>query len=488
MASITPIDDRPARTPALPSDPRPPAPSNARTLDVEVLEVRAAAHDAATFVLAVPGTRAAPAAYRSGQFITLSLPSTSGAILRRSYSLCGDGRADRPWEITVKRVPGGAVSSFLLDRVRPGMRLRASRPQGAFTLPSAPRPATPLVFVAAGSGITPIYGMLRALARLDPASRPRVWLHYAYHSPADAIFGCELAALDPAGSWLAQRHYVSTVGTRLRRGDLTAALGSAAGAAEWYICGPASLQRDVEAELQRASVSAARVHREVFASPHISAAVSIATASGHAVARLRLADSGATLDVQPGETLLESLERYGYRPDFSCRAGACGTCRLRLLAGQVCQPPGSADALTPAERAEGYVLTCVGEPAGDVTLASAGAQVAAPRPLRAGASRDVGARRLTDRHRLRRGLRTGLAAAAFGLFVGAWQLTNHTPVAATSSVSSTTTSSSSASGSSSSSSSSSSGSSSSSSGSNGSSSVSTQPSTSSSSSSSTGVS
>lgn len=142
MASIAHIDDRPARAPAPEGAQRPPSPPDARSLDVEVLEVRAAAHDAATFVLAAPGTHTAPAGYRPGQFITLSLPSTSGAVLRRSYSLCGDGRADLPWEITVKRAPGGAVSNFLLDRVRPGMRLRASRPQGAFTRPGGTTVAT----------------------------------------------------------------------------------------------------------------------------------------------------------------------------------------------------------------------------------------------------------------------------------------------------------------------------------------------------------
>lgn len=490
MASIAPIDRRPARGPTPASAQHSPAPAQvptqaeARSLDVEVLEVRPVAHDAATFALATPGGRAAPAAYRPGQFITLSLPSTSGAILRRSYSLCGDGRADRPWEITVKRAPGGVVSNFLLDYVRPGMQLRASRPQGAFTLSTPLHPATPLVFVAAGSGITPIYGMLRALARLDPARRPRVWLHYAYHSPADAVFGRELAALDSAGSWLVQRHYVSTTGTRMRPGSPLAAVDPAtAAAAEWYVCGPASLQRDLEAALRRGGVPAVRLHREVFASPRVEAA-STSAASGKAAARLHLADSGATLDVQPGETLLESLERHSYRPDFSCRAGACGTCRLRLLTGQVRQPPGAADALTPAEHAAGYVLTCVGEPVGDVALASAGAAVAALRPFRAGSSPVAGARRRTDRRGSRRGLRTGLVAASLGLFVGVWQLTNHTPATASSSVSSATTSSSSSSGSSSSSN----GSSSSSSGSNGSSSVSTQPSTSSSSSSSTGVS
>jgi ferredoxin-NADP reductase len=198
MALVMPIEARP-------SEPMPAA-GGARKVTVEVVADAPAARDAVTFALALPGTRRAPAAYLPGQFITLAFPSAGvgSATLYRSYSLCGDGRANAPWEITVKRTPGGVISTFLIEHVRPGTTLRASLPQGTFALPKPLRRSQPLIFVAGGSGITPIYAMLRGIARLDPAERPSVCLHYAYHSPADAIFGRELAALDPDGSWLTQ--------------------------------------------------------------------------------------------------------------------------------------------------------------------------------------------------------------------------------------------------------------------------------------------
>ena len=403
--------------------------ATARAITVQVTTITPAARHAVTFTLALPGTHRSPGPYRAGQFITLTIPTASGTPLYRSYSLCGDGSADAPWQITVKRTAGGKVSNYLIDRIRPGMALQSSLPQGSFTMTQRPHPDVPFVFVAGGSGITPVYAMLRALARMAPAERPHVTLHYAYHGPEDAIFGRELAALDPQRTWLTQRHYITTQGQRLNPARIVAAMGERAAQAQWYACGPTALRHDLEAAATRHGVPATHLHAEVFASP----SVRRATRSAHAgkTARIRLADSGAVLNAQPGETLLETLERSGYRPDFSCRAGACATCRLKVLSGSVCAS-GENSALTPNERAQGYVLSCVAEPEGDLTLATAGRRVAAPRAASTG-----GARRPTAAARLaaRRGLRASLAAATIGLFAGMWGLT-HTSSATASAVSS----------------------------------------------------
>ncbi len=395
----------------------------AQAVSVQVLACVPAARDAVTLQLAMPGTRRAPAPYSAGQFITLAFRSAERTYYR-SYSLCGDGRRDAPWEITVKRHDKGVISTYLCQRARPGMVLQSSLPQGSFTLPEVIRPGAPLVFVAGGSGITPIYAMLRALARLAPAQRPRVWLHYAYHSPEDAIYGRELAELDPQRQWLTQRQYVTTRGNRLRAEAVLASLGTEAQGTEWYICGPEGLKRALEAEAKRREVPAQRLHMETFASPHTRTG---AAAGGAGRARVRIAESGAILATQPGETLIETLERHGYSPEFSCRAGACGSCRLRLLAGQVRN--GDGEGLSPRERAAGYVLSCVGEPVGDVTLSTEG--VGLPMAGRAGGKDAAPGARGTKSGRMARSrgmtyaLRASLAAAALGLFIHFWGLTSH---------------------------------------------------------------
>jgi ferredoxin-NADP reductase len=428
--------------------------ATARSITVQVTAMTPAARDAVTFTLALPGGHQSPGPYRAGQFITLAIPTSGGMPLYRSYSLCGDGRPDTPWQITVKRTAGGKVSNYLIDRIKPGMVLQASLPQGNFTMTERPHPSVPFVFVAGGSGITPIYAMLRAIARMSPGERPRVTLHYAYHSPDDAIFGRELLLLDPQRVWLIQHHYVATHGYRMSATRIVAESGPQASQAQWYVCGPSALRHELEAAAAEHGVPATHLHAEVFTSPAVRQP-GRPVQSGKA-AHIRLADSGVVLSTQPGETLLETLERSGYRPDFSCRAGACATCKLKVLAGKV-HDSGENNALTPGERARGYVLSCIAEPVGDITLASAGRQVAPPRPVAAGTKQ----RSPTEKVTSRRNLRTGVAVATMGVFLGAWGLT-HSGAATASSVSGGSSSSGASSGSSSSDDSSSSSSSSSS--------------------------
>ncbi|MGO8946616.1 MAG: 2Fe-2S iron-sulfur cluster-binding protein [Ktedonobacterales bacterium] len=415
MASLPAVDR---------ADTRPAAQTQLITL--QVLAVTPVARDTITLALVLPGTSRPPGSYLPGQFITLAFPGTN-TVYYRSYSLCGDGRGDYPWEITVKRQNAGIVSSYIYSHVRPNMLLQSSLPQGRFTLPATVSPDQLFVFVAAGSGITPIYSMLRALTRLPRELRPRVLLHYAYHNKADAIYGPELAALDPERSWLTQWHYVTTSGHHMGVEQVLASMGSEASGAEWYICGPAGLKRNLESALPSHGIPPSHIHTEVFSSPTIARTTG---ASAVAASHIRLVDSGAVLDAAAGETLLQTLERYGYRPDFNCRTGACGTCRLRLLSGKV--EHGAGAGLTSGERAAGYVLSCVAVPAGDIALASAGQPVA----RRVG---NEGSQVALRRKNAKKKLRLGLVAATIGLFFTAWSFTNHSPGSQASSSSSSNT-------------------------------------------------
>ena len=400
--------------------------SRAGTLQVQVIHRVEATESAVTLWLARQGTHEAPTSYLPGQFITLAL-SVDGVTHYRSYSLCGDGSADWPWEITIKRA--GLVSSILCDEVAPGAVLRSSVPRGTFTLPSPLDPQAPLIFVAAGSGITPIYGMLRALAAVPRHERPLVHLHYAARDQSEMIFASEIARLDPRAHWLRQWRHLSVHGERLTPDRVIALVerdGIAPSAAHWYICTPEGFKRNLARTLHWRRVSPMQVHMEVFASPKsrphpIREPLRGANGSQqHAPqTRLRLAESGAALDVQPGETLLETLERHGYQPSFGCRAGACGECKLHVISGHVATP--DTGMLTPAERSAGYVLGCTAQPQGEVTLAGIES------PTRKGAGVTSGASK-TPTPPGRRGFRTfmrvAVLAATISLFAGAWHLTS----------------------------------------------------------------
>jgi ferredoxin-NADP reductase len=383
-------------------------------LPLVVVGRKEAARDTVTLWLATPGGQGAPTPYAPGQFITLAMPTPRGTLYR-SYSLCGAGDSAQPWEIAVKRQRAGAVSSYLYGHARPGMVLYATPPRGSFTLPVPLPMGTPLIFVAVGSGITPIYGMLRFLARLPRERRPRAQLHYASAAHEDVIYGPELLALDPSHDWLRQYYYLHTRGERFNPAQALAAAAPMPQAAQWLICGPEEFKGGMYEALARAGVPAARIRAEVFGDERAPGAVPRrpAAAGGSVVGHLQLADTGATLDLRAGEPLLTAMERQGLRPDASCRAGECGVCRVRLLAGRV-RDPGAG--LTPPERAAGYVLACVAEPQGDVTLASAGGAAAGP----GGAA---------GRRAAVTVLRAGLVASAAALFLAIAQQTNAHPTA-----------------------------------------------------------
>jgi ferredoxin-NADP reductase len=394
------------------------APAN--MIPVQVVHRELVAPDVVSVDIVLPGTQQAPAPYLPGQFVTLALP-TPRETLYRSYSLCGDGDGSRPWQLTIKRMELGAVSSYFYQHVGPGTLLYASLPRGTFTLPWPVHPEMCLVMVAAGSGITPIMGMLRALDRLASRERPLVQLHYASRSVDEIIFGDELEDMDRAGIWLRQWHYLSSEGNRMTANAILARAGALGQKAHWYMCGPDALKRDLQAQLHALRVPEEHVHSEVFATSS-GAAYKVAAQGGTGVGgHVRIMETGAELTVGPNETLLTALERNGYHPEFSCRAGACGACKLQVVEGQV-DPVG--EVLSPSERQAGFVLSCIARPIGDITLVSGG------RPPAGVARREIAAGMgivPAPRGRKIASLRTATLVGACALLFGSWNLTNHRP-------------------------------------------------------------
>lgn len=379
-----------------------------QALAVQVIRHEVIAPNVVTLALAQPGTRQAPGPYLPGQFITLVIPGNNGNIYR-SYSLCGDGNPRNPWEITLKRIPGGLVSNYLYESIQVGMILHALPPRGAFILPASLRPEQSFVFVAVGSGITPIRGFLRSIAALPPGSRPKVQLHYASRSAQETIYRDEILKLD----WLRQKHYLRTEGPRLSPRQVFTNARPVARDTQWYICGPEAFTFQLHQALLSIGVPENFIHYELFADQsrqHLAAA-----ASRPVVGRIAIKETGSTIDVREQETLLEALERHDYQPEFGCRAGTCGTCQLHVLQGRVRNPGNTF--LTPAELRSGIVLGCIAQPQGDVTIESGGIP---PRGI------PIITRSVTRRPtRQKYGLRLAAACAVGLMALGLWQLTDH---------------------------------------------------------------
>ncbi|WIX92407.1 PDR/VanB family oxidoreductase [Amycolatopsis sp. DG1A-15b] len=304
-------------------------------LDLTVRAIRAEADDVISLVLAAPDGSPLPG-WIPGAHLDVFLPSGR----QRQYSLCGDPGDRSSYRIAVRRIAdGGGGSREIHDTVRAGGPLRIRGPRNAFPLAAA----NSYLFVAAGIGITPILPMVRACHE-----RAVPWrLVYLGRSRATMPFLDELARCD---SGTVEIRPDDECGPPVL-GDI---LPLAPAGAAVYLCGPPPLMHPAR-ELVRASDPSASLHTERFSPPPV---------SGGAPFEIRLRRTGVTVGVGPGETALTAITRVTSDVAYSCRQGFCGTCKVRVLDGEVEHRD---RLLSPAERRDS-MLVCVSRATGRLVI------------------------------------------------------------------------------------------------------------------------
>jgi 3-ketosteroid 9alpha-monooxygenase subunit B len=307
--------------------------------------------DASTFVL-TPDEQ--PFSYRAGQYCTFRV-TVDGEELYRSYSMSSAPETDAELATTVKRVPAGKVSNWMLDNLAEGDEVVLTRPAGTFCLYST---SAPLLGFAGGSGVTPILSLTKsALATTNRHIR----LLCADRDRASVIF-------ESAMSELVER-YPDRLEV-LRHIDAERGLLDAAPVrmfvgpdvdADCYVCGPEGFMAVVKSALSgpgRLFVENFDIEPKVRdASP---AAAEPAPGGAGATVTIHLDRKKVSVPRVAGETLLESARRAGLSPPFSCEAGNCGTCVGKLTEGRATMR--NNDVLEEDEIADGYILTCQAVP------------------------------------------------------------------------------------------------------------------------------
>jgi len=347
----------------------PDAGSAARARTLEVVEVRRETADAISLLLRDPTGRAIEVV--PGQFFTV-LVTVGGEELRRAYSASSSPLVTDTVTLTVKRIAGGRVSSYLHDHAAPGLRLAVLGPSGDFTV-AADAAATRHVFaIAGGSGITPIMAITRAVLAAEPHST--VTVVYGNRDAAAIIFAAELDALAAAHpDRLRVRHVLEDAAGRpdARTGRLDAAtvgalIADAAPDATFYVCGPEGMMAEARAALAARAVPAARIREERFTAPARREVARTATAQPVTIRR-----AGVALDVvvPPGATILDAGLAAGVPLRLSCAMGGCGACAVTLTAGEVVMD--EPNCLTDVERARGTILACCARPLGPCTVEAA---------------------------------------------------------------------------------------------------------------------
>jgi len=320
---------------------------SARELRGRVLEVRRETEDSATLVIK-PGWGFS-FDYQPGQYIGIGV-LVDGRWRWRSYSLTSSPvTSARIITITVKAMPEGFLSTHLVGGVAPGTVVRLAAPQGEFVMPD-PAPAS-VLFITAGSGITPVMSMLRTLARRDQITDV-VHLHSA-PTESDVIFATELAELERSHDGYRVRMRSTRTEGRLDLARLDDELPDWRERQAWA-CGPEGMLNDAVRVWHAAGIDE-RLHLERFA-------VSKAAAHGEG-GSVQFARSGKTLAVDGATPLMDAGESVGIQMPFGCRMGICQSCVVPLLDGHV------RDLRTGAEHEPGTrIQTCISAASGDCVL------------------------------------------------------------------------------------------------------------------------
>jgi ferredoxin-NADP reductase len=311
--------------------------------------------------------------YQSGQYLTL-VRTVNGEETRRSYSITSSPCLNEPLAIGVKRIENGFFSRLLVDSAKPGDVWTTIGAGGFFTLPENTRGYKQVFFFAAGSGITPVFSLLKTA--LHAHSHLSVVLIYSNASPAKTVFLQELMQLkedfaDRLHLELLFSNAPDLSRARLHR-DLLLHLVKTLSAASssktlYYICGPQSYMRMCTYTLQEIGTPKENIRKENFIIETVRHAPVAPPDKEMHTAEISIGNNVYRVAVQYPETILSAAKKQGIILPYSCEAGRCGNCVARCIKGRVWHSYN--EVLTDKELKAGLILTCVGYPVGgDLSL------------------------------------------------------------------------------------------------------------------------
>ncbi len=338
---------------------------------LEISDVRPETADCVSIAFRVPADLAETYRFAPGQHVTLKA-DIGGHEERRSYSICAAPH-ENELRVAIKRVAGGAFSNYANDRLVAGNRIEVGTPEGRFGVRPDPALARTHVLVAAGSGITPVISIAKALLENEPQSR--VVLVYANRTVGSIVFR---EALEDLKNRYMTRFSLVHVLSRERQdtplldgrldsekmAGLARALFDPATVDGFYLCGPHALVETVRTALVAMGAPLARIHSELFLAPDAPVHATPRTAPQRTgAAHVTVVRDGIrqVFDVPfDGPSILDAGIAKGLDLPFSCKGGVCSTCRCLKRAGEV--EMAANYSLEPWELEKGFVLACQSRP------------------------------------------------------------------------------------------------------------------------------
>lgn len=311
--------------------------------------------------------------YKAGQYITF-IRQTAHEDIRRSYSIVSSPQLNEPLAIGVKRVENGAFSRELIDHAKPEDKLSTIGAGGFFILPDDTSGIQQIFFLAAGSGITPVYSLLKTVLHFH--QHIHVVLIYSNPSPQKTVFFSQLNKLKQSFSerFHLQFLFSNTVDlsiARLNR-ELLVQLTHTHSVCSFdqtlfYLCGPEAYMRMCMYTLQEENVPKENIRKETFIvqakqplklNPPDKETHIVSVAYGSETYQLK---------VEYPDSILQSAKKQNIALPYSCETGRCGNCAAQCISGKVWLSYN--EVLTEKDLQKGLTLTCVGHPVeGDVFL------------------------------------------------------------------------------------------------------------------------
>ncbi len=337
-------------------------------LELKVISIVHETKDAVTVQLA--NLNGEKISYRAGQFLTLIFVK-NGKEIRRSFSLSSSPETDEYLAITVKRIPNGEISNYIYYHLKVGEMIKALPPGGRFTINNTTSDRD-MFMIAAGSGITPVFSIIKNSLNTDPLNR--IILIYSNRDEKSTIFYDQLVKLEKEFSSRftcvfifsepenKNHKYKGHLSLELLQNLIEENLKSEKSKAVFMICGPFDYMRNAEMIIIAMGFDKTQVHKENFVVIAEQEAINTAPIQepGEKIVSIDYHNEHYKLNVPVGKPILKAaLERGIYLP-YSCQGGICGTCSAICTDGKIAMSIN--DVLTPKELEKGWILTCVGYP------------------------------------------------------------------------------------------------------------------------------
>lgn len=342
----------------------------ARFYSLKIAEVRPETAEAVSVAFEVPATLKQEYAFIQGQYLTLKL-HVNGEEIRRSYSICS-GVGENELRVAVKRVKDGKGSNFINSSLKKGDEMEVMTPMGSFHSPMNPAHKKTYCLFAGGSGITPMFSIIKTVLQFEPGSVIR--LFYGNLNEEATIFKKAIDELAASHSSRLQVFYVleKPAGAidEFYKGLISKEKAKAlfekhvdpAADNEFFICGPKPMMDNVREMLEEKKVEKPRIHVEYFTSS-IDAPDKAVPALEKVTAQVTVLQYGIENSFElssVGKSILDAAIDAGVDAPFACKGAVCATCRGKVLEGKVHMNKNFA--LTDQEVAEGYILTCQSHP------------------------------------------------------------------------------------------------------------------------------